>query len=454
MRVTVLAVPLDAGDPETGELDAFCTRNDVLACREYLLDGDAAPRLCLVLEYRPREDELPRRARKGGRGERGHGRRPASPRGELVPEDRPLFDMLREWRSLRATGDGVPPYIVMTDRQLADVARKRPATQAAFAEIPGVGQAKVERYFVSVRRRRRIAGGGRRRRRPGRGPAGPAGATPCGGRGVRPRRRRDHGHRALRRRPDPRHLAGGRHRPAPRPCRAGPRPLTRAPVTRPSTMVWAQGWICLTADAARPRGRRSVTVPPCPWRVNGQRNGYRDEQIEGAGHVSVDFLIPPTGRCRMRWPSCGATSSITTVSARGVWPGSCREGLTTPSRPTWPVSSANSSSAAIGDGSRRATARPRIMAGPSAGGHLPTTVTPSPGGRPPGDRRPTPSATSAPASPDPAPGRRPVAPRETRPAPPSPGTTCAPGAVRPRAAARTAGRGRAPGTRGRQTGRA
>jgi ATP-dependent DNA helicase RecQ len=47
----------------------------------------------------------------------------------------------------------VPAYVIFSDRSLIDMAAKRPTTIAAFGEVHGVGQAKLERYaeaFLAV----------------------------------------------------------------------------------------------------------------------------------------------------------------------------------------------------------------------------------------------------------------------------------------------------------------
>src|SRR5438876_7508958 len=58
----------------------------------------------------------------------------------------PLFDRLREWRRKRAQADGVPAYVVFSDRTLAEIAERKPKDWADLAGIAGVGPAKLERY--------------------------------------------------------------------------------------------------------------------------------------------------------------------------------------------------------------------------------------------------------------------------------------------------------------------
>jgi ATP-dependent DNA helicase RecQ len=55
----------------------------------------------------------------------------------------------------------MPPYIVFNDASLREMAQRQPKTLPEFANIPGVGQAKLARYggqFVELIRERASAG--------------------------------------------------------------------------------------------------------------------------------------------------------------------------------------------------------------------------------------------------------------------------------------------------------
>ncbi|MGB8652518.1 MAG: ATP-dependent DNA helicase UvrD2, partial [Mycobacteriales bacterium] len=64
--------------------------------------------------------------------------------------DEALFDALREWRAERAKGLGQPAYCVFTDATLAAIAEQKPATVAALVKIPGIGQAKLDKFGSDV----------------------------------------------------------------------------------------------------------------------------------------------------------------------------------------------------------------------------------------------------------------------------------------------------------------
>ena len=64
----------------------------------------------------------------------------------LSSADESLFQRLRALRKRLADEQGVPPYVVFADAALRAMAERQPVTLTAFAEIPGVGEAKLKHY--------------------------------------------------------------------------------------------------------------------------------------------------------------------------------------------------------------------------------------------------------------------------------------------------------------------
>ncbi|WP_077531053.1 DNA helicase RecQ [Vreelandella utahensis] len=105
-------------------------------CRE-LLRGEAALEL--------REDILPSSSK-----------RKAAGSGRKAPPDvpdGPQWERLRQFRKELADTEGVPPYIIFHDATLKEMLHARPKTLDDMATVPGIGQAKLERYgeqFLNV----------------------------------------------------------------------------------------------------------------------------------------------------------------------------------------------------------------------------------------------------------------------------------------------------------------
>lgn len=74
--------------------------------------------------------------------------RSREPLADLSAPEMALLDELKELRLRLAKERGVPAYVVFSDKSLADMAQRRPRNAAEFAEVNGVGAAKL-RDFAS-----------------------------------------------------------------------------------------------------------------------------------------------------------------------------------------------------------------------------------------------------------------------------------------------------------------
>ena len=85
----------------------------------------------------------------GGRASRGHDAT------TLDDAERDLFERLRAVRRALADEAGVPAYIVFGDKVLLEMVARRPGSRRELLLVPGVGEAKLERYgaaFLEVLR--------------------------------------------------------------------------------------------------------------------------------------------------------------------------------------------------------------------------------------------------------------------------------------------------------------
>jgi ATP-dependent DNA helicase RecQ len=61
-------------------------------------------------------------------------------------EDRRLYEGLKALRLSIARDHGLPPYVIFHDKTLLAMAARRPLSLDSMAQIPGVGQSKLDRY--------------------------------------------------------------------------------------------------------------------------------------------------------------------------------------------------------------------------------------------------------------------------------------------------------------------
>ncbi len=144
MQIKLITV---AYDPES---DSFPVEplseieGEIVNVVEHFFQHNGLPKLLLIVHHRPiREsrlvttNSLPRTT-------------DPNVRSELSEPERELFDRLRAWRNGRAQTEGVPPYVLLTNRQLAELARRRPTTLTGLREVDGIGEAKSSRFGKDV----------------------------------------------------------------------------------------------------------------------------------------------------------------------------------------------------------------------------------------------------------------------------------------------------------------
>ena len=86
-----------------------------------------------------REDILPPSGRRTAAPNNRHDATREMPQG-------PEWERLRQFRKGLADAEGVPPYIIFHDATLREMLHARPQTLEQMATLPGIGQAKLERY--------------------------------------------------------------------------------------------------------------------------------------------------------------------------------------------------------------------------------------------------------------------------------------------------------------------
>ena len=73
-------------------------------------------------------------------------RKPAGPELVLTPEEKRVVKALKSWRLGLANTQRVPAYMICPDRTLEHLARARPETLEALADIYGLGESKIKKF--------------------------------------------------------------------------------------------------------------------------------------------------------------------------------------------------------------------------------------------------------------------------------------------------------------------
>ena len=99
-----------------------------------------------------REDPVQVKSKRGAQREKA----PTGPPAHWGGGEASLFEALRSLRLSLAKEQNLPPYVVFHDSTLREMVALRPTTLNEFAQVPGVGEAKLKRYgpaFLEVLRR-------------------------------------------------------------------------------------------------------------------------------------------------------------------------------------------------------------------------------------------------------------------------------------------------------------
>lgn len=139
-----------AGDPavraneqrKLNQMIHYCETDECL--RQYILNyfGDHSPCICekcsncVVTEDEVEENYI----------ETGRAKKKTAELADLTEEGQELFEKLRKCRSELAAKQGVPPFIICSDKTIKDMCAKCPTDEIQMADVYGMGVQKIASY--------------------------------------------------------------------------------------------------------------------------------------------------------------------------------------------------------------------------------------------------------------------------------------------------------------------
>lgn len=61
-----------------------------------------------------------------------------------------MFESLRDWRRKQASSENLPPYCILADRALGEIAARRPQSESELGAVSGLGPVKIQKYGRAV----------------------------------------------------------------------------------------------------------------------------------------------------------------------------------------------------------------------------------------------------------------------------------------------------------------
>jgi hypothetical protein len=69
---------------------------------------------------------------------------------ELTREEAGLVEAIKAWRSAKASEERIPPYCIVQNRSIEDIARAHPSSAEELAGIKGLGPSRIDKYGVEL----------------------------------------------------------------------------------------------------------------------------------------------------------------------------------------------------------------------------------------------------------------------------------------------------------------
>ncbi len=123
----------------------FIKDKEVVSLSDHFFLRDNVPYLTLVVGF-----HLPAFEDGTKPSQKGVNKRDESWRELLKENDIPLFNTMRGWRNEAAKQEGIPPYVICTNRELAAIVVARPQSLNGLGEIKGVGEGKLKKYGTAM----------------------------------------------------------------------------------------------------------------------------------------------------------------------------------------------------------------------------------------------------------------------------------------------------------------
>jgi len=146
MRIKVFTLKINeaSGDFDDESMQEFLADKEVVDCENHFFIHERTPYLALIISYRDVATDERKKKTMSARSER------KDPREDLDDTEKKVFDALRLWRATRSRQNGVPPYIVASNSQLAKFVKLRADTKAALMKADGFGEVKAEQYGQEI----------------------------------------------------------------------------------------------------------------------------------------------------------------------------------------------------------------------------------------------------------------------------------------------------------------
>jgi superfamily II DNA helicase RecQ len=141
MQYKIFRIPCAADSEEEENLNKFLRTIQPLTVHRDFVENGSRSFTLFTVEYLFHTQQQEKGMQKKGK---------VDYREVLCTEDFNVFSRLREWRKETAAKEAVAVYTLFTNEQLSQIAVHKPESKTALQSIPGIGEAKINKYGQSV----------------------------------------------------------------------------------------------------------------------------------------------------------------------------------------------------------------------------------------------------------------------------------------------------------------
>lgn len=143
MQIKIFSLKFDPlyGGFNDETIQIFAKDKEIVSIKDYFFVKNEVPYLTLIVQYAWVHSKI---------NSEGFQPKQEDWRKLLTESDLGLFDLLRNWRLKRSKKEGVPPYVLFSNAQLAKIVTARPQFLTDLSKIDGVGQAKIDKYGSEI----------------------------------------------------------------------------------------------------------------------------------------------------------------------------------------------------------------------------------------------------------------------------------------------------------------
>lgn len=137
MQFKTFMLPANGDDRTENDLNLFLRVHKIINVHQQFV-ADVEPKWCILVEYIPLANEIVK--------DKTIPSKKIDYKTVLTEPQFVVFSKLREMRKTLSLEESIPPFVIYTDEQLAEIAKLNPKSLSVLGSISGIGQGKLEKY--------------------------------------------------------------------------------------------------------------------------------------------------------------------------------------------------------------------------------------------------------------------------------------------------------------------